>query len=137
MVRERAVRAIVYCDGKVLAVRHDGGADGGCWEFPGGAIREGETAEEACRRSFSEEQGIGLHVLWRLDTLEADLPDRPLSMDVLIAPLEGACLRIPDDNDRRWLSQDQLLEVDWSAADAELIMMIGVLWDQLFADEHL
>lgn len=136
MVRERIARAIVYCDGRILAVRH-GSAEGGCWEFPGGAIREDETPEEACQLRFSEKHGIGLHVLWHLDTLEVDLPDRRLSVDAFVAPLAGARTRLPDDGSRRWLSQDQLPDACWRTEDTRLAMMAGMLWDQLFAEEHL
>lgn len=137
MARERVIRAIVYCDGKVLAIRHDSACDEAGWAFPGGAVEKGETPEEACRRRLSEEQGIGLQVLWHLDTLEIDLPDRLLSLDAFVAPLEGACAYVPDDEGHRWLSQDRLLEVGWSAADMELVTVVGMLWDQLFAGEHL
>ncbi len=133
----RAVCAIIYCDGKVLATKRADAAGPGCWEFAGGKIEAGETPEQACRRELLEEQGIALQVLWYLDTLEHDYPEFHLSMDMFVAPLSGVRDRIADDEDRRWLSQDALLDVAWLPADERIAHILGTMWDQLFAEEHL
>ena len=50
-------------DGRFLLARRLPGAHlGGLWEFPGGAIEEGETPEEALAREFVEELGVRITV---------------------------------------------------------------------------
>ena len=74
---------------------------GGYWEFPGGKIAPGESAQAALARELDEELGITLHRCHRLLQLRHDYPDRSVELDVLIvddyqgvpAGLEGQALR--------------------------------------------
>ena len=53
--------ALIASDGQVcLQQRPLGKAHGGLWEFPGGKIEPGESAENAVRREIAEELGIAL-----------------------------------------------------------------------------
>lgn len=133
----RVVCAVIYSGGKILATRRADVEGPDCWEFAGGKIEEGETSEQACRRELLEEQGLSLGVLWYLDTIEHDYPDFHLSMDVLVAPLDGARESIADDNDHRWLGRGELLDIGWLAADRRIALMLGTLWDRIFQEEHL
>ena len=56
-----AVAAAVIVDGTgrcLLSYRHSGQHQGDCWEFPGGKLEPGESAEQALRRELHEELGI-------------------------------------------------------------------------------
>lgn len=54
-----AACALVDADGRVLiAQRPEGKQLAGLWEFPGGKIEPGETAEETVVRELAEELGI-------------------------------------------------------------------------------
>lgn len=58
--RRIGVRAIIYRDGKLLAVRHKN-ADGSpkdFWAIPGGGLDPGESLEDGLRREVKEELGI-------------------------------------------------------------------------------
>ena len=56
-----AALALVREDGRVLMQRRPEKAmHGGLWEFPGGKIESGETAQVAVLREISEELGIAI-----------------------------------------------------------------------------
>jgi len=56
----RVAAAIVWCDGCVLMTRRPpGGPLGLKWEFPGGKLEPGESAEQALVRELREELGVG------------------------------------------------------------------------------
>ena len=56
--RIRVVAAVVWRDGRVLMTRRPpGGPLGLKWEFPGGKLEPGETAEQALVRELREELG--------------------------------------------------------------------------------
>ena len=62
---------MVMREGRVLiARRKDGVHLGGYWEFPGGKIEAGETAEECVRREMREEVGVEVRVVRRLEKIE-------------------------------------------------------------------
>ncbi len=54
---------------------------GGCWEFPGGKVEPGETAEQATIRELFEEVGIHVTELYHFQSLEYDYPEKSLAFD--------------------------------------------------------
>jgi len=60
---EHVAIGVVFKQGRVLIVRRpSAGLLGGLWEFPGGAIGEGEAAEAACVRAMAEAVGLEVAV---------------------------------------------------------------------------
>jgi 8-oxo-dGTP diphosphatase len=60
----KVVAAVIQKDGRVLiAKRRQGDMLAGKWEFPGGKIDPGESAEEALKRELQEELDIEVEVL--------------------------------------------------------------------------
>jgi A/G-specific adenine glycosylase len=54
---------VVKKRGKILITkRAEEGLLGGLWEFPGGKVKPGESAQEACRREILEETGLLVNV---------------------------------------------------------------------------
>lgn len=58
--RRIGVRAIIYKDGKLLAVRHKNkdGTSKDFWAIPGGGLDPGESLESGLQREIKEELGI-------------------------------------------------------------------------------
>lgn len=64
MSRRTNVRAIVWRDGKILAVKHmnDDGSERDYWALPGGGVDIGEGLKDAMVRELQEELGVKAEV---------------------------------------------------------------------------
>jgi 8-oxo-dGTP diphosphatase len=70
---EVAAAVILRADGRfLLAQRPPGKAYAGYWEFPGGKIEDGESAQDALRRELHEELGIEAVTLFPWITRDYD-----------------------------------------------------------------
>ncbi|MGW8482173.1 (deoxy)nucleoside triphosphate pyrophosphohydrolase [Microbacterium sp. NPDC055903] len=126
--------AAILKDGHVLACRRRAGkAAGGKWEFPGGKIEAGETAEEAVRREISEELGIEIRVLGEVATSDTLVGERTIRLICLHAELVGEPSESSTDHDRMvWTALQDLGDLDWAAPDLPAVdlLMTGRLWAQ-------
>lgn len=85
----RIAVAIVERNGKILiAQRRPGSHLGGLWEFPGGKVHEGESAEQAVVRECREEVGIGVRVDRVFARVEHEYEDRKIELVSYICTLE-------------------------------------------------
>ena len=132
--------AVIKSDRGILACRRaDTQGDGG-WEFPGGEVEEGESAEAACRREIAEELGCRLQLSWPYDVVETDYSDFHLVMDCFACTLEPGERPVATPgvhSELRWVDRDQLMDVGWLPADRTLAQSLGMNWDAAFGAEFL
>ncbi len=129
MLKSINVVAAIICDNienktKVFATQRGYGEYKGWWEFPGGKIEEGETPQEALVREIREELTAKIVVGDLIKTIEYDYPKFHLSMDCFWAEVESGHLELKEAEAAKWLTKDNLDDVDWLPADELLIDMI-------------
>lgn len=120
------VVAAVICDSfenktKIFATARGYGEFKGQWEFPGGKVESGETAQQALIREIKEELDVKIKVGELIDTIEYDYPDFHLSMDCFWCIVVDGEIILKEAEASKWLNKDELYTVDWLPADISLI----------------
>ena len=105
----------------IFATQRGYGEFKGGWEFPGGKIEAGETPQEALKREIMEELDTDISVGALIDTIEHDYPEFHLSMDCFWSKIISGDLVLKEHEAARWLTKNQLRDVEWLPADITLI----------------
>lgn len=108
----------------IFATQRGYGDFKGGWEFPGGKIESGETPQEALKREIIEELDTEVSVEELMDTVEYDYPQFHLSMDCFWCQIVRGNLVLKEHEAARWLTKDELNNVEWLPADITLIEKI-------------
>ena len=120
--------AAILRHGRVLAARRTFPAEAaGRWEFPGGKVEAGETSDDALVREIDEELGCTIEVTSWLPE-RAAIGDRHVLRVALARLVDGE----PDPHEHdavRWLSPDELDDVDWLDADRPFLTSLRAVLD--------
>lgn len=91
------------------------------WEFPGGKIEEGESAEQAMVRELQEEVGIVARNAVLFDKLEYQFPDRHITLWFwLVEEWQGEPWG-KEGQPGRWVAQGELLAAAFPPANEPVI----------------
>ena len=115
------VAAVILRDGRVFATQRGYGAYKDYWEFPGGKIEPGETAEEALVREIREELDTEIAVEAPFEQVEYDYPEFHLSMQCFLCRVIRGSLVLKEHEDAAWLDRERLDDVRWLPADETVI----------------
>jgi 8-oxo-dGTP diphosphatase len=130
VARRVVVGAAIVRDGRVLAARRTTPADAaGRWELPGGKVEPGESDAESLVREVREELGVAVTVeRWLAGA--AEIGETHL-LRVAVARLVAG-EPMPTEHDAlRWLTADELGEVDWLEPDRPFLTELSDLLPRL------
>ncbi|MGC2399539.1 MAG: (deoxy)nucleoside triphosphate pyrophosphohydrolase [Acidobacteriaceae bacterium] len=92
------------------------------WEFPGGKVEQGESAEEALRRELDEELGISADIGHRVaHTLHTYRSGTAIDLQFFAVHQFQGEMTNRIFNDLRWCRLRELPQYDFLAADRDLI----------------
>ncbi len=115
------------CGKRVFATQRGYGEWKDWWEFPGGKIEEGESAENAVAREIREELATEICVERRLCTVEYDYPKFHLVMECFLCRVVSGKLTLLEHENAAWLSREELDSVKWLPADVEALESVKPL----------
>ncbi len=122
--RIEVVAAIIRDGDRIFATQRGYGEWKDWWEFPGGKMETGETAEEALRREIREELATEISVGERITTVEYDYPKFHLTMHCYWCHVANGELKLLEHEAAMWLGLDELDEVMWLPADKIVVEKI-------------
>ncbi len=120
----KVAAAVILKDNRIFATQRGYGEYKDWWEFPGGKLEPGETAEQALAREIREELDTEIEVGEWLTTVEYDYPKFHLSMDCFLCRVIKGKLTLKEHEAARWLSAQELQEVQWLPADTDVLEII-------------
>lgn len=127
----RVVAGVLHdARGQVLiAQRPPGKHMSGYWEFPGGKIAPGESAEAALARELTEELGVLLRHCRPLLQLRHDYADRTVELDVLVVDAYEGAPRSVEGQALKWVRVQELGGEALLPADRPIIEALAAKTD--------
>lgn len=120
-----AVGVIVNRDKQVLvARRHVDQHQGGLWEFPGGKVAPGESAQQALKRELLEEVNISVRECAGLLKIQHDYGDKQVLLDVWYVQVYSGEARGCEGQPVRWISAAELESLDFPAANRDIVAVV-------------
>lgn len=105
----RVAIGVVEKGGRLLITRRArDGLLGGLWEFPGGKLKAGESAESACRREIKEETGLTVHIEQHLAQVRHAYTHFKIMADVFFCRHRSGRVRLNAAEAHRWVAAGQL-----------------------------
>lgn len=125
MKQIEVVAAVIRnAEGQIFATQRGYGEFKDRWEFPGGKLEPGETAEQALIREIREELDTTVSVDTFLCTVDWDYPQFHLTMHCYLCSVVSGNLELKEHEAARWLSPDALSSLDWLPADRDVVNKI-------------
>ena len=119
------VGAVISKDGKILAAqRKEESSLGGFWEFPGGKIEANETPKEALAREIKEELEAEIDIFDEICTVDHEYDFGIVRLTTFRCRMLSDSISLNDHQDTRWLSMQELRDVNWAPADIPTIEIL-------------
>ncbi len=100
---------VVFKNGRVLITqRKPDGLLGGLWEFPGGKIKKGESAESACVREIKEEVSLQVAVIDYLAQVKHAYTHFKITMEIFCCNYKSGRVKRNGPVAHRWIKLDEI-----------------------------
>ncbi len=134
----QVVAAVIEKDGKILVARRKPGLmAGGMWEFPGGKLEDGETAERCLERELEEELGVRTRVGDLLCSVPFSGALMAFELLVFRTELLSDSFRLTDHDEIRWQAPGDMVEALFSEPDRPVVRMLtGLLGRRAFGRDE-
>jgi 8-oxo-dGTP diphosphatase len=116
--------AIIVENKKILCVQRNKGKYDYIsykYEFPGGKLEVGENEEDALKREISEELNLQIDVAEKFLVVTHEYLDFNLTMHSYLCKANTEQLVLKEHIDAKWLNKNELIELDWAAADLPIV----------------
>lgn len=94
------------------------------WEFVGGKLEEGETAQQALIRECREEIGVTVEVEDLYTQVIHEYPDMTVKLSVFNARIAEGEVKMIEHNDIKWITPDEIDKYDFCPADVSVLQLI-------------
>ena len=120
---------VLLHEGKVMAAQRAAHMDlPGCWEFPGGKVEEGESPESCLTREVLEELSINIRITGALPPVTHAYPSKTIQLLPFFAVWDSGTIHLSEHAQLSWLTQEELLSVDWAPADLPIVHDLLANW---------
>ena len=110
--------ALIERDGLVLAAQRSAAMNLPLtWEFPGGKLEAGESAEECLQRELMEEMGITITVGRSLPQHTHSYDNLTVTLYPFLATILSGTITLHEHAAIVWLPPEELHTLDWAEAD--------------------
>ncbi|MCJ7486275.1 MAG: NUDIX domain-containing protein [Candidatus Aminicenantes bacterium] len=122
----KVVAAVIEKEGKVLVARRKPGlVAGGMWEFPGGKVEDGETAEKCLERELEEELGVHARVGDLLCSVPFVSDLVAFELIVFRTELLSDSFKLTDHDEIRWQAPEDMDESLFSKPDRPVVQILA------------
>ena len=90
------------------------------YEFIGGKLEKGESAETALVRELNEETGMSVRVIAPFMTVEHEYPDFCITLHTFLCEMLSP-YSLNEHEEARWVGAEGLDPDDWAPADAPVV----------------
>ena len=105
----------------MIAKRKEGKHLAGFWEFPGGKIEDGETAENCLRRELKEEFSIEVEVMDYIGESIFEYPGQRIKLLAYTGKIIQGEIKLHDHEKVEWVKPEEISEYKMAPADIPLI----------------
>ncbi len=112
---------VIRKDDRILITRRKpSGLLGGLWEFPGGKVQHGESAEEACRREIEEEVSLSVEVNDLITHVDHAYSHFKIAVDVFACEYKAGDVILDGPTDYRWILIEETAKYPFPAMNHKI-----------------